>query len=127
MPELEQRKILFNARNRLQRNGLLTVIQPTPRNPSERGHVQRVYDWLAAHSRGHQKHWLLTSELFAMIEATGLNVEDVRTLNGGACTIEGFYRQRYSLSDADVQAFERAFDWEKGVTLPTTVITARAR
>ncbi len=123
----EQRRIITELAGGTAPNGLVTLVQPTPTSRKDKREINGLYDVLCGLKGSNKKHWLTVAEIIRMVEKSGLQLQEVKSLKNGSYTINGFYKERYNLSDEEVERVRTYLAGQVGVYMPTSVITAIRR
>ncbi|MBI4148849.1 class I SAM-dependent methyltransferase [Candidatus Woesearchaeota archaeon] len=123
----EQRHIISEMAAGTQPGGLVTIVQPIPVSAEDKKEVNGLYRLLCTMKGISQKHWLRLPELVGMVQEAGLSLHEVRVLEDGFYTIDGFYKRRYALSHDEVTSVRSSLAGREGICMPTSIITALKR
>ncbi len=123
----EQKRIIEEMTKGTRPNGLITIVQPTPPSRTDKREINGLYNLLCTMKGSNKKYWLTLPEITRIVEESGLQIREVKSLEGGSYTIDGFYRERYNLSDGDVEKVRTYLAGQEGVFMPTSMITAIRR
>ncbi len=123
----EQKRIIGELASGTKLKGLVTIIQPTPTSRSDQGEINGLYNLLCSLKGSNKKYWLTLPEIIRMVEESGLQLQEVKSLEGGSYTINGFYKERYALSGGEIKKVQTYLAGEEGIYMPTRVISALRR
>ncbi len=123
----EQKRIIEEMAKSTRLNGLVTIVQPTPTSKRARGEINGLYNLLCGMKGSNKKYWLTLAEITRMVEKSGLQIQEIKSLGDGSYTVDGFYKERYNLSGGEIERVRTYLTGQEGVYMPTSVITAIRR
>lgn len=123
----EQRKIIEEMAAGTKSKGLVTIVQPTPISRRDKREINGLYDLLCGMKSSNKKYWLTLAEITKLVEDSGLQIQEIKSLEDGKYTVDGFYKERYNLSGEEIGKVRTYLAGQEGVYMPTSVITAIRR
>jgi len=123
----EQKQIIEEMATGMKPNGLVIIVQPTPISRRDKREINGLYDLLCGLKGSNKKYWLTLAEITSMIEESGLQIREIKSLENGSYTVDDFYRGRYKLSGEEIEKVRKYLAEREGVYMPTSVITAIRR
>ncbi|MEK6950698.1 MAG: class I SAM-dependent methyltransferase [Nanoarchaeota archaeon] len=123
----EQKQIIAEMATGTRAGGLVTIVQPTPMSRKNKKEINGLYDLLCGMKSSNKKCWLTLAEITRLVERSGLQIQESKWLENGKYTVDGFYKERYKLSDEEIEKVRTYLAGRPGVYMPTSVITAIRR